>query len=272
MRQFRETTTDPSVVSSISLSPNADQFLTTTTGPSTNTVSLWDLSQAGCVAQCPLMMEPNNISTNNNNARLQHPVAAFDATGLVFAIAATGAATPPRQHYVHLYDARNYGAGPFGEFQFQLPPQPEHTIMSQQQQQQNDDSNNYNFQSIEFNSKGDQIMLTTDNGMTILLDGYEGNLQQVYYHSTPATYASSSNSNTIWMAQNAQRTIDCIQCETTTSTSSIGGAEQQPLLSSKKLHSCESTGNITCLASNPAFGQFASSSGSEITLWRTNQQ
>lgn len=127
------------------------------------TVRLWTVQSAGCNAELKL---PNDKAGKN-------PIAAFDSTGLVFAV--TASMTAGQGHYLHLYDARNYAGGAFAELKITQadlakaiethantsPDQA--TVMSKA-----------DWTSLDFNKSGSQILVGTANGMSIVLDGFEG--------------------------------------------------------------------------------------------------
>jgi WD40 repeat protein len=84
-------------VSSLSMCPSDDHFLSASdTGPDP-CVLMWDLNVSNPVAKLPL---PSGA---------EHARVAYDDSGLIFGVmTATGNA-----HSIKLYDARNYGKGPF---------------------------------------------------------------------------------------------------------------------------------------------------------------
>ena len=75
--------------------PADDSFLTSSVD---RTVRLWTAGVAGCIAELKLPEETEGS-----------PLAAFDSTGLVFAV--TAAMLRGAGHYLHLYDARRRRQG-----------------------------------------------------------------------------------------------------------------------------------------------------------------
>jgi WD40 repeat protein len=89
MRKFRGHTDQ---VTNISMSPADDTFLSSSKD---RTVRLWTAQSAGCLAELPL---PDKTEKD--------PIAAFDSTGLVFAV--TAPMKDLQGHHLHLYDVRQF--------------------------------------------------------------------------------------------------------------------------------------------------------------------
>mgnify|MGYP003386596839 CR=1 FL=1 len=84
-------------VSSLSMCPTDDHFLSASDGGEDSCVLLWDLNVSNPVAKLKL---PNSA---------EHVRVAYDDSGLIFGVmSVTGSS-----HSIKLYDARNYGKGPF---------------------------------------------------------------------------------------------------------------------------------------------------------------
>lgn len=138
------------------------------TASADRTVKLWNVQQAGCIGRMEL---PNKTEGS--------PHTVFDSTGLVFAVMAAMAGG--QGHYVHLYDARNYSGGAFAEMNVSTtdvqnsmtthrvtPPTPSHPPAP------------LTFNSIQFNQAGNQILVQSDEGLAVVLDGYEGTVQRIF--------------------------------------------------------------------------------------------
>ena len=236
IRKFRGHTDK---VSSISMCPADDTFLSASND---GAVRLWNIQQAGCVAELKLPTEASGP-----------PLAAFDYTGLVFCAAATMANGDG--HYVHLYDARNYSGGAFAEFKV-LSSELETALRSHVGIDMSRASllGKARCQSIQFNVSGSSIMLGTSYGMNVLLDGFEGNIQRVIYDSAnvgdrPAVSCFTSDDKSI-LCGNENGTISCWDCST--------GAMIRRL----EAH----TGSVNCLAANPKYAQLASAC-TQTVLW-----
>lgn len=222
------------------------------------TVRLWTLQSAACLAECKL---PTTGSTEHSIQPGHAPCAVFDGSGLVFGIAA-----PKKNmtgHYLHLYDARNYSAGAFAELQVSteaiqkaiegaatgVPPSQAFTMAQQP------------WTSMAFNGAGNQILVTGEQGLCLLLDGFEGTVQQALVPS------SSSASST---------TKSAVACFTTDDRHVLLGKEDGNIdvwsitngtsSFTKTLKGHGSSGPVSCLASNPMYAQFASASR-ETALW-----
>jgi COMPASS component SWD2 len=165
LRKFRG---HAGTVVDLSMCPVDDLFLTSSKD---GTIGLWDLKNAGCVARLDLPKETEGT-----------PHAVFDSTGMVFAAMAGMAGG--HGHYVHLYDARNYTGGAFAELKVYTkdlqdamtthrvtPPAPTNppSLLS--------------FKTIEFNQSGNQILLQAEEGVAVVLDGYDGTIQRIFQSS-----------------------------------------------------------------------------------------
>jgi COMPASS component SWD2 len=239
MRKFRGHTDK---VVAISMSPADDTFLSSSNDGS---VRLWNIQQAGCLAE--LKLPPEATGT---------PVAVFDSTGLVFSVvAAMSGGTGDGGHYVHLYDARNYSGGAFAEFKVQRGDL-EKAILSHVSM----DVNRASFlsrsavRSVQFNVSGSSIMIGTDNGMNVLLDGFEGNIQRVIYDvnntsSRPAVACFSSDDKTV-LCGNDNGSISCWDLASGMVVKQLEGH----------------IGAVNCIAANPKYAQLASAC-TQTALW-----
>jgi COMPASS component SWD2 len=206
----------------LSLCPADDTFLSSSLD---RTVRFWNLQQAGCLAECKLS---NEVATATTDPVV---VAVFDHTGLVFGVAATMA--NQAGYYLHLYDARNYGAGAFCEFKLShqdLMTQPSDSIRS-----------------LQFNASGNCILLNTTR-QSILLDGFEGTVQHVLQDGSGGSACFTPDDRTV--LQSNESYITCWD----TATGSVVNRLQGHV------------GPIRCVAANPVRQQIASSC-SQTALW-----
>ncbi|GKY97272.1 hypothetical protein MPSEU_000685600 [Mayamaea pseudoterrestris] len=227
-------------VNHISMSPCDDTFLTSSVD---RTVRLWNLQQAGGIAELKLPSET-----------AKGPLACFDATGLVFAVGALTADL--KGHYVHLYDARNYGAGAFAEFKLQQQDV-EQAMQAQTGVASSSGSSGSSLgelHSLSFNTSGSQILLGGEHGQTLVLDGFEGTIQKVF---SPANRTSdgflascfSSDDKTLLQANDAGGIL-------------CWDLEHGSLLQTLEGHSSR----VNCISSNPRYSQIASSC-TQTCLW-----
>lgn len=238
MRKFRGHT---GRLESLSQCPVDDTFLSSAAD---QTVRLWTLQSAGCLAECRLPAEASRTTA---------PLGIFDATGMVFAITAQKADLSG--HYLHLYDARNYDAGAFSEMQVST----EDMVNSIQQtgisaaraqalaQQP--------WKSLKFNGPGNQILVTGGEGLCALLDGFEGTIQKVLMspvttaQRNPAVACLSSDDKMVLIGKE-DGNIDCWNVDSGSLVKTLDGHN----------------GPVSCIACNPNFSQFASSYR-ETALW-----
>ena len=225
-------------VSSISLCPENDNFLTSSLD---RTVRMWRAGEAGCLATLTLPTETEKSAC-----------AAYDSTGLVFAVMA--AMTGNQGHYVHLYDARNYSEGPFSEMkvsqsdletaiQSHVNATPDRAKALSQS----------DWSSIEFNLPGNQMLVGAENGMCILLDGFEGTVQRVLVEpketKRSAVCCFTPDDRTV-LQGNEDGSISCWDVNT--------GAVAQTLQGH--------AGPVNAISPNPRYCQFASAC-TQTALW-----
>ena len=264
LRKFRGHT---DTVNSISMSPADDKFLTSSKD---RTVRLWSVQEAGSIAQLQL---PSSTTGT--------PQAVFDSTGLVFAVSASVAGGKgqvcvqkctiydnpflhhsfpslpriflfPFLQYVHLYDARQYGAGGFAE----LTVSPEglgQAITSQLGAAGSAYSASASWTSLQFNASGNQMLAGTSEGLAIVLDGFEATVQRVVAptmkSSSGAACCFTPDDKTVLLG-NTDGSISCFNVDTGTVVKTLTGH----------------TGPISAMATNPKYAQFASACSS-TALW-----
>ena len=222
-------------VTRISMSPVDDTFLTSSMD---RTVRLWNIQQAGGIAELKLPSET-----------IEGPLACFDSTGLVFAVGALMA--DGKGHYVHLFDSRNYGAGAFSEFKVT-----QQDVNSAMQSQTGLESGGGigKIHSLSFNTSGSQLLLGGEHGHALILDGFEGTIHRAFSptkrrHDGPLACCFSSDDKTL-LQGNDTGGITCWDLEQGTTLQTLEGHQNQ----------------VKCLASNPRYSQLASSC-SDTCLW-----
>jgi len=151
----------PSDVVDVAGSPADDQFLTS---HSDGAVLLWDVTSKRAVAKLD-----GRSKWNKRRLRGTAPRAAFAPDALVFAAAANFEAGGGG---VKLFDARNYGAGPFATFFVDGPA-------LEKLAHKYDASTRLRalrgtFTDVLFSPDGEGLVLATDAGCAIVLDAFEG--------------------------------------------------------------------------------------------------
>lgn len=218
------------------MSPADDTFLSSSMD---RTVRLWNLQTAGCLAQCQLPSE--TIGT---------PQAVFDTTGLVFGIA--GAMADQQGHYVNLYDARNFSAGPFAEMKVSQTDLEKaiqsHVNVSTEQVR---DMSQAPWHSLVFNQSGSQLLVGSAEGMSFVLDGFEGTVQRVLAAKSrrPAVSCFTTDDKTV-LASNDDGSITCWDVHSGDIVRTLSG----------HLHP------VNCIKPNPKFAQLASCC-KDTALW-----
>ncbi len=199
--------------------------------------SLWTLQEAGCVAKMELPVEASAMSAYG----------VFDGSGLVFGIMASG----QEENYVNLYDARNYSGGAFLELKLS------HASMEAVIQRQADLNGNATelskkqLTSLSFNASGNQLLLTGQDGLALLLDGFasEATIQQTLCSSGGVSACFTPDDKTVLIG-NKDGTISCWSAETGSIVKKLGGH----------------TGPVNCIAANPTKEMFAAACTS-TALW-----
>jgi COMPASS component SWD2 len=219
------------------MSPADDTFLSSSKD---RTVRLWSAQSAGSLAELKL---PGDRTSKD-------PLAAFDSTGLVFAVTAKMAEN--QGQYLHLYDARNYGVGAFAELKI-TRDDIEKALQSfvSVSPDQLSTFSQADFTSLQFNTSGNKILAGTDRGMSFVMDGFEGTIQGVFVSTSqrPAVSCFSSDDKTV-LVGNEDGSITCWDVETGSMMKRLDGHP----------------GPVQCIASNPKFAQFASAC-TQTALW-----
>jgi COMPASS component SWD2 len=224
-------------ISCLSMCPADDTFLSSGDDRS---VRLWNVQQAGCLAECKLPVEAAGGT-----------LAVFDSTGLVFCVAArmnTGTG-----YYLHLYDARNFSAGAFAELKVLFDDLENaidtHIIGSTSDQTAKLAKGNWS--RLSFNQSGNQILVGADAGLSILLDGFEGTIQRVFWSKSlePAVSCFSGDDAAL-IEGHDDGTIYCYNLKTGMMVKRLAGP----------------VGPIGAIASNPANIQLASAC-KDVVLW-----
>uniref|UniRef100_A0A7R9ZRD4 Anaphase-promoting complex subunit 4 WD40 domain-containing protein n=1 Tax=Craspedostauros australis TaxID=1486917 RepID=A0A7R9ZRD4_9STRA len=231
LRKFRG---HSDLVTKISLSPADDTFLTSSKD---RTVRLWNVQQAGCLGKMDLPKQTEGT-----------PCSVFDSTGLVFAIMAGMAGG--EGYHLHLYDARNYSGGAFSELK--VTKADIEKAMATQRVSIPSGSSIMNWRTMQFNASGSRILVESDPGIAIVLDGYESTVQRIFHTPKPTQQSSTvftpDDKSVIMGADDGK--LYCWDVE--------NGA----LLKTLEGH----RGPIGALACNPKYAQIASSC-SDTCLW-----
>ena len=184
---------------------------------------------------------------------MKSPLVAFDYTGLVFGV--TAAMTSEiKGFYLHLYDARNFSTGAFTELKI-LQSDLETAIQSHinVSPDRAKELSEANWTSFKFNYCGDKIVIGTDKGMCILLDGFNGAILRVILGSNSKDRKSVScvtpDDETILLG-NDDGSISC------------WSVQAGVILNTLKGH----PGPVECVAANPKYAQIASAC-CQTALW-----
>jgi WD40 repeat protein len=224
----------------LSTCPANDTFLSSSDD---GFVRLWNIQQAGCLAQLEL---PKDATAGS-------PLACFDATGLVFC--ATAQMSDKKGQYVHLYDARNYAAGAFAEFKlnqgdFEAVIQTQLGLDAHRAGVLSQSA----FRSVTFNVSGEQILVGAENGLALVIDGFDGTIKRAFMESSktsvqPAVVAFTPDDKTVLFG-NENGSVTCYDV--------TNGAVIKTLES----HNAR----VNCIAANPKYTQIASSC-TQTALW-----
>jgi len=250
LRKFRGHTSN---VYEINVCPTEDFFLTASRD---QTVRLWNLQQAGCLAKMALPKEGVGVSAQ--------PRAVFDSTGMVFTIMAEMARG--EGHFFHLYDARNYQGGAFSELKLtsqavneamvthRVPPPPPKTLGAS-----SSPSSTLNINKIGFNVSGNKILVHAEEGYAMVLDGYEGTVQRIFRSSKGKALVScfSSDEKSLLVGSDVDGLVDVYDLQSGRSITKLEGGHGTN----------EAAGAVTALACNPKYAQIASGGASNTSLW-----
>ena len=236
LRKFKGHT---STIYDINVCPTEDMFLTSSND---QTVRLWNMEQAGCVAKMDLPKDSVGVSSQ--------PRAAFDSTGMVFTILAEMARG--EGHYIHLYDARNYQGGAFSELKLtsnainealvthRVPPPPPTAPGSPP----------LTINKISFNESGNRILVHAAEGYALVLDGYEGTIQRIFRSSRGNAVVScfTPDETSLLMGSDTDGLVDVYDLQSGMVVKTLEGGHGLP---------GSNAGPITAVACNPKFAQIA---------------
>ena len=232
----------------LSQSPENDTFLSSSKDKK---VRLWTLQSAGCLAESMLPTETSS------------PLVAFDSTGLVFGV--TAQMDSLQGFHLHLYDARNHGAGAFAELKVshsdlteailkaapsaaaQTPVTRDRAALLAQQP----------WTKMQFNTSGTQILIGSGMGVSILLDGFEGTIQKVLLSNRSSSSAVScfTGDDEYVLTGNDEGTIDCWQIDTGSVIRRLDTGAGVP---------------VDQLSFNPSYSQFACAASRDVAMWIWN--
>jgi len=246
LRKFKGHT---SSIYEINFCPTEDMFLTSSND---QTVRLWDLKQAGCLAKMELPKD--SVGTSSQ------PRAVFDSTGMVFTVLAEMARG--EGHYIHLYDARNYQGGAFSELKLtsnaineamvthRVPPPPPKAA----------GSSPLTINKMSFNESGNRILVHAAEGYALVLDGYEGNIQRIFRSSRGNASVScfTSDEKSLLVGSDTDGLIDVYDLQSGGLVKTLEGGHGVP---------GSQAGPITALACNPKYAQIASGGDVNTSLW-----
>ena len=215
----------------ISLCPTEDLFLSS--GSTDKTVRLWNLQQAGCMAKLDLPPQANGQGK---------PYGVFDSTGMVFCIMAEMAGG--EGNYIHLYDARNYQGGAFSELKLTTKDVQDaiKTHRVDVPSPSSKENGALTLNKISFNESGNRILVQSEEGLTLVLDGYEGTIQRVFNSSSGKGIVScfTPDEKSVLIGSDSG-TIDVYNIQSGISQKHLTGYH---------------TGPVTGLVCNPKYQQF----------------
>lgn len=139
------------IVTSLSMSPSDDSFLSSSLD---RTVCYWSLNSSYPIGKLKL----------DNNASF--PYAAFDKSGVIFGIMCQNSCNG--QHYLKLYDAREYERGPFAN----IAPTREQLVSALEKQTPRVDPDML-WTHFEFSADGKNILINTNTDAVLVCDSYD---------------------------------------------------------------------------------------------------
>ncbi|TMW60680.1 hypothetical protein Poli38472_000722 [Pythium oligandrum] len=157
-------------VTSLMMHPTADEFLTASLD---GTIRLWDVRCADTVA----LIRTDHMPVNR-------VCAAYDQEGVVFGVYTD-------DHLIRMYDARNYQEGPFAKFSLY-----DNSILRvlephlAQLQAENLNIKKLHAVDIKFSPDGNQLLVTTNRGVFLHLDAFEGHLLHMFHQHASSQTAS----------------------------------------------------------------------------------
>jgi len=251
LRKFRGHSSN---IHEINMCPTEDMFLTSSKD---KTVRLWNLQQSGCLAKLDL---PASSVSNAGNPRV-----VFDSTGMVFTIMAE--MSKGEGHYMHLYDARNYQGGAFSELKLttksvqealrthRVPVPPPGTSTSSDPSKQTAHGTALTLNKIDFNVSGNRILVQSGEGLSLVLDGYEGTVQRVFSSTRGKGVVScfTPDEKSVLVGSDAG-TIDVFDLQSGTAVKQLEGGHGPG-------------GAVKALACNPKHAQIASGGTTNTSLW-----
>lgn len=232
----------------IDVCPTEDMFLTASND---QTVRLWNLQQAGCLAKMELPKD--SVGTTAK------PRAVFDSTGMVFLVMAEMA--QGEGHYIHLYDARNYQGGAFSELKLTSkavneamvthrvpPPPPKDPGISP-----------LTLNKIGFNASGNRILVHANEGYALVLDGYEGTVQRIFRSTRGNALVScfTPDEKSLLVGSDTDGLIDVFDLQSGRAVTTLEGGHGP----------ASEAGAVTALTCNPKYAQIASGGNSNTSLW-----
>lgn len=208
------------------MSATSDQVVTASLD---NTVRFWDLSSPNCIALMP--MDPSAKS---------RPLVAYDPSGKLVVVASAP--------YVRMFNMAQLDRGPFLEVSLEDSI----GIYSTHRYQ---GRFNPSFTSCKFDPTGNYIMITTNQGLVLILDSFKASIESVIgdfeVNQTIYTEACFTPDSKYVLKGNSEGSIRCWNRGTTELVRAWDGHHSGP---------------VRCLKFNPTHLSFASTC-SKLNLW-----
>jgi COMPASS component SWD2 len=233
-------------ITHLSMCPTDDTFLSSSLDGS---IRLWDVRQAGGLARVQAPTLPANRSPG------VAPIGVFDASGLVFALtsplASGDGGAPSAGQHLNLYDARNYGAGAFAEFQVRHDDVEKHFKAAAASTEAAALVGRAPWHHLAFNQSGNRILACADEGICLVIDGFEGTIQRVWRARSKhlAVACFTADDQTVLAGQD-DGSVACYDITSGSMVKTLTGHD----------------GRVGALTSNPKMAQFASGC-QQIALW-----